>query len=98
MSGTQIRMGDCAVLDVDGITVLVTSRRTAPMDLGQWRSQGIEPASFRFIGVKAAVAHRQAYDRITKAEYWVRTPGPCTNDLRTLPFKLIRRPVYPLDA
>jgi microcystin degradation protein MlrC len=97
MSGVHMRMGPCALLDVEGIIVLITSRRSAPMDLGQWRSQGVDPATLRFIGVKAAVAHRQAYDRISKGSYWVGTPGPCTNNLRSLPFKLIRRPVFPLD-
>jgi len=97
MSGIHMKMGPCALLEVEGILVLVTSRRSAPMDLGQWRSQGVDPATLRFIGVKAAVAHRQAYDRISKASYWVGTPGPCTNNLRSLPFKLIRRRVFPLD-
>jgi microcystin degradation protein MlrC len=79
------------------VLILLTSRRTAPMDLGQWRSQGIEPRDLRFIGVKAAVAHRQAYDPIARASYWVRTPGACASDLRALPYRLIRRPVFPLD-
>lgn len=98
MNGIHIEMGPCAVVEAEGITILLTSRRTAPMDLGQWRSQGVDPAKLRFIGVKAAVAHRQAYDRIAKASYWVRTPGPCASDLRLLPYKLVRRPVFPLDA
>ncbi len=98
MGGVHIDMGPSAVVEVEGVTVLLTTRRTAPMDLGQWRSQGIDPASLKVIGVKAAVAHRQAYDRIAKASYWVRTPGPCTSDLLSLPFREVRRPVFPLDA
>lgn len=97
MSGVHMVMGLSAVVEVGAITILLTSVRSAPMDLGQWRSQGVDPASLQFIGVKAAVAHRQAYDRISKASYWVSTPGPCATDLRTLPFRLVRRPVYPLD-
>jgi microcystin degradation protein MlrC len=97
MCGVNIEMGPCAVIESKGITILLTSRRTAPMDLGQWRSQGVEPSSLRLIGVKAAVAHRRAYDPITKGSYWVRTPGPCSSDLRSLPYRLIRRPVFPLD-
>lgn len=97
MSGIHLNMGPCAVVQVEGVTILLTSKRSAPMDLGQWRSQGVEPAELRFIGVKAAVAHRQAYDRIARAQYWVSTIGPCASDLRTLPYKLVRRPVFPLD-
>lgn len=98
LAGLQIDMGPCTVLEsAEGVLILLTSRRTPPMDLGQWRSQGIEPRDLRFIGVKAAVAHRQTYDPIARASYWVRTPGACASDLRTLPYRLIRRPVFPLD-
>jgi microcystin degradation protein MlrC len=91
-------MGPCAVVEIDGaITVLLTSRKTPPFDLGQLRSQGIEPEILSMIGVKAAVAHRRAYDRIAAASYTVRTPGPCTSDLRALSYQKLRRPIYPLD-
>ena len=80
------------------ITVLLTSRKTPPFDLGQLRSQGMEPESFSVIGVKAAVAHRRAYDRIASASYTVRTPGPCTSDLHALPYRRLRRPIFPLDS
>ena len=98
MVGVNIRMGPCAVVEAKGVTILLTSQRTAPMDLGQWRSQGVAPESLSLIGVKAAVAHRRAYDPIVRASYTVRTPGPCTSDLRSLPYRKIRRPVFPLDS
>jgi microcystin degradation protein MlrC len=97
MQGIHVDMGPCAVVRVDGVTILLTSRRTPPFDLGQWRSQGIEPSSLAIIAVKAAVAHRQAYDPITAASYRVLTPGPCASDLRTLPYRRVRRPIFPLD-
>jgi microcystin degradation protein MlrC len=97
MCGSHIEMGPCAVVRHDGVTILLTSRATAPFDLGQWRSQGIEPEKLFAIGVKAAVAHRQAYDPIARASIYVNTPGPCSSDLNTFPFQHIRRPVRPLD-
>jgi microcystin degradation protein MlrC len=95
--GSAIDMGPCAVVRHGGITILLTSNKTAPFDLGQWRSQGIEPADFAVIGVKAAVAHRRAYDRIAAASYTVATPGPCTSDPRALPYRRLARPIFPLD-
>ena len=97
MSGDAYDMGPCAVVRHEGITILLTSRRTPPFDLGQWRSQGIEPEKLGFIAVKAAVAHRRAYDKIASRMLWADTPGPCRSDLRKLPFKKVRRPVFPLD-
>lgn len=97
MSGTRFDMGPCAVVRSGGVTVLLTSRKTPPFDLGQLRSQGLEPRDFAVIGVKAAVAHKRAYDPITRASYYVDTPGPCSSNLTTFPWQHLRRPVWPLD-
>ncbi len=96
-AGVNIEMGPCATVRAGGVTILVTSLKTAPFDLGQLRSQGIVPEELAFIGVKAAVAHRRAYDRLGGRSYWVRTPGPCPSDLTALPYRRIRRPSLPLD-
>ncbi len=97
MSGDRFDMGPCAVVRHAGLTLLLTSVKTPPFDLGQWRSQGLEPTSFCFLGVKAAVAHRRAYDPIATRMLWVDTPGPCSSRLASLPFRRLRRPVWPLD-
>lgn len=96
--GGAFDMGPSTVVTIDGrITVLITSRKTPPFDLGQLRSQGIEPESAAVIGVKAAVAHRRAYDPIAHASFTVSSAGPCASDLASLPYRRIRRPVFPLD-
>ncbi len=97
MSGDSFDMGQCAVVRHGGLTILLTSNRTPPFDLGQWRSQGIEPEKLSVIVVKAAVAHRRAYDPIAARMFWVDTPGPCTSNLRMLPYQKIQRPIFPLD-
>jgi microcystin degradation protein MlrC len=98
MCGDRFDMGACAVVRHAGLTILLTSNKTPPFDLGQWRSQGIEPTQLSVIAVKAAVAHRRAYDPIAARMLWADTPGPCTGNLRSLPYRKIRRPVFPLDV
>ena len=97
MNGDRFDMGPCVVVRHAGITLLLTSRKTPPFDLGQFRSQGIEPTRFAVIGVKAAVAHRRAYDPIAARMLWVDTPGPCSSVLSNLPFQNVQHPIYPLD-
>jgi microcystin degradation protein MlrC len=97
VNGRNINMGPCALVKSGGVTILLTSNATAPMDLGQWRSQGINPEQFSVVVVKAAVAHKQAYDPITTTSWVLNTPGPCTADVRSLPFKHAKRPLYPLE-
>jgi microcystin degradation protein MlrC len=91
MCGDFFDMGNCAVVRHAGIIILLTSNKTAPFDLGQWRSQGIDPERLNVIVVKAAVAHRAAYDPIAARSFTVDTPGPCGSDLGRLPYKLLTR-------
>jgi len=98
MGDSKIEMGSCVVLRQGNVLVLLTSHKTPPFDLGQWRSQGVAPESLRIVGIKAAVAHRRAWDPICRARVRVSTAGPCGADLRTLPYRSIRRPVFPLDG
>ena len=64
--------------------------KTPPFDLGQWHSQGIDVEKMAFVAVKAAVAHRRAYDRIAARMLWVDTPGPCSSHLSALPYRHAR--------
>lgn len=96
--GDTFDMGPSVLVEHAGILILLTSHRTPPMDLGQWKCVGVDPAALHVIGVKAAVAHRRAYDPIAKENFLVDTPGPCSGDLRRLGYKFIRRPVFPLDS
>jgi microcystin degradation protein MlrC len=97
MQGIHIDMGPSAVVEHEGIRILLNSRKTPPFDLGQFRSQGIIPEALSVIGIKAAVAHRRAYDPIAKRSFTVTTPGPCTSDLASLPYRRLRRPAYPVS-
>ena len=102
MMGENIQMGNCVVVRARGagnadVRILITTKKTPPFDLGQLRSQGIVPEELDFIGVKAAVAHRRAYDPIAADSFTIGTPGPCSSDLKSFPFHHLRRPTYPLD-
>jgi microcystin degradation protein MlrC len=95
--GKIINMGPSAVVRHRGLTILLTSKKLPPFDLGQWRSQGINPEELSMIGIKAAVGHRIAYGKIAAGEYTVNTSGPCTSDITRLRYTRLRRPVFPLD-
>lgn len=97
MCGNTFDMGHCAVVQSQGVTILLTSNRTPPMDLGQWYHVGIDPLKLAVVGVKAAVAHRRAYEPIASVMEWVNTPGPCQSRLDTFPYTKLTRPIFPLD-
>jgi microcystin degradation protein MlrC len=97
MYGIHIDMGPCAVVRSGEVVILLTSRKTPPFDLGQLRSQGIVPEECSVIAVKAAVAHRRAYDPITSKTYTVGTAGPCSSNVSDFNWKHVRKPIYPLS-
>lgn len=98
MCGVHVNMGNCVVLRSGQVSILATSRKTPPFDLGQLRSQGIIPEVCSLIVVKAAVAHRRAYNPITSASFTVNTAGPCSSDIKSFAFDKVRRPVFPLNT
>lgn len=96
MGGTTIRMGRCAVIANNRAQILLSERKTAPMDLGQYHSQGLRPEDATYVVIKAAVSHRAAYDAIQRASFYVDSPGLCTSDLRRLPFTKLHGKVISL--
>lgn len=87
MVGDCFEMGPCAVVRHGGVEILLTSNKTPPFDLGQWRSQGIEPTGKSIVVVKSAVAHRKAYDGIAARYIPLDTPGPCRSDLTQFDYR-----------
>jgi microcystin degradation protein MlrC len=90
MMGDQIEMGLSAVIKNEKVRILLTSIKTPPMDLGQLYSQGINPKDAKFIIIKAAVSHKDAYDPISSYSFYLDSKGLCTSDLKRLPYKKIQ--------
>ena len=86
MMGIHINMGLSAVIMNAQATILLTSRKIPPMDLGQLHSQGITPEKADLIIIKAAVSHKDAYDPIAAASYYIDSDGLCSSNLNKLPY------------
>jgi microcystin degradation protein MlrC len=97
-AGVPADMGPTAVIRVDGVNLIVTTRKFAPGDLNQLRSVGIVPEDQKILVVKAAVRWRGGYGPITKHAILVDTPGLGSIDLSRFTFHHLNRPLFPLDA
>jgi len=85
------------VVTDDGLTVMLTSRRMAPLSLNQLTSCGLDPASFRFLVAKGVHAPVAAYREACRQMIRVDTPGSTSADLRRLAYCRRRRPMYPFE-
>lgn len=98
MRGTTINLGRTAVLGIGGLEVVVASHRAQVFDEQYFRHAGIEPTEKSVLGVKSAQHFRAAFAPIARAILVVDEGGGLTShDLKSLPFKNVRRPIYPLD-
>jgi microcystin degradation protein MlrC len=90
-------MGHTVVLEVGQVQILMAERAAMTVDPALFRSHGIDPVYCRIVVVKSPNGFRAAYEPIAKAVYVVDTPGVSTGNLKTLPFRRVPRPIYPLD-
>src|SRR5262245_27136845 len=91
--------GVTVVVETDrGHTVVLTSRRMAPMSLEQVLSLGIHPEEKHILIVKGVVAPRAAYNSIATQTILVDTPGITRDDPAALQYNCRRRPLYPIET
>ncbi|MNH86868.1 hypothetical protein D3C73_393370 [compost metagenome] len=97
MTGQWANMGKTAVIEAGKLTLIVTEQRTAPWDLGHVSSVGLRPEDFHVINVKSAIAWKTAFGTVARHVIPVDTPGCCSSNLEHFNYKLLKRPIYPLD-
>ncbi len=90
-------MGPSAVLDINGIQVIVSSVPTAVMDLNVFRAMGIEPAEKTTLAVKSRNHFKAAYGPVARECILVDAGGIASMRLSEFDYHHIQRPVWPLD-
>jgi microcystin degradation protein MlrC len=96
-TGTRQDLGTCAVLEVGGVEILVSSERYEPSDVGCFTHAGIDPARKRYILIKSRQHFRAGFEPIVRHVVMVSGPGVTTSDYSLYPWERVRRPIYPLD-
>ena len=97
MRGVRAETGPSAVLRVGAVDVLVTSNACYEYGDEAFVAAGIDPRARKFVVVKNPMNYQQAYAGAA-AMLIVDTPGPTTPNLAALPFRMVARPLFPLDA
>ncbi len=103
---TQVRHGGWSDYD-QGVTVVVetaeqhsvilTSRRMAPMSLEQVLSLGLHPQRKRILIAKGVVAPRAAYEPVAAEIVLVDTPGSTANNPKHFAYQRRRKPLFPIE-
>lgn len=97
LGGLEFNFGPSAVIQVDGITVLVVTEPSQMLDLQQFRAFGIDPVAHRVIGLKSMQHFRAAFEPIAGKVIVCDSGALCTLNYRKMPYRNVPRPIYPLD-
>ncbi len=97
-AGLHVDMGTTAVVTIDGIDVVVASRRFQVYDQMFFRHARIDPLLKNVVAVKSAHHFRAAFQPIASEVLVVDGGGGLTSrNYKELTYENVRRPVYPLD-
>ncbi|MBT6094593.1 MAG: M81 family metallopeptidase [Rhodospirillaceae bacterium] len=95
--GTIQHLGATAVLRVGGIDVIVASKRLQCTELETFTHAGIDPREKDVVAVKSIHHFRAAYEPIARQVLIIDSGALATKDFGKLPYKNLRRPIFPLD-
>ena len=90
--------GRTAVLQTDGITLVVTSRPVHLFDRSLFYATGQEPRDFDLVVVKSPHCQHHMYAEWCQRLINVDAPGSTSANLPTLGHTRCRRPIFPLDG
>lgn len=95
---TEFDMGPTAIVRASsGLTIQITSHRTAPWSIGQMTHCHLNPAEFQMIVAKGVNAPLAAYQEYCPHFIRVDTPGVTAANLEHLTFANRRHPMYPFE-
>jgi microcystin degradation protein MlrC len=88
--GNPVDLGPVARLGLDGVEVVVATRKAQASEPELLRHLGVEPAAVPILALKSSVHFRAAYQEMARAVLVAAAPGPVTADLRGLRFERLR--------
>jgi microcystin degradation protein MlrC len=88
--GARMELGPMALLDIDGVKVILASREMQAGDQSMFRHLGIEPAEAPILVLKSSVHFRADFEPIAHKVLTAAAPGPVYADPASLSYARIR--------
>lgn len=96
-AGSEVNLGPMARLIIGNMDVIVGSRRAQTLDAQLFLLHGIDVGDYRIVAIKSQQHFRGGFQQLAGTVIRTDTPGFTTSELSSLPFRQIRRPIWPLD-
>ncbi|MGO4741356.1 M81 family metallopeptidase [Bosea sp. 2KB_26] len=95
--GTAASLGPSALLQIDGIDVIVCTYPNQTEERQQFQLFGIAFEQFDVVGCKGMNHFRVDLEEFSRALIFVDSGGICPLNPTKLPYQRLRRPIWPLD-
>jgi len=92
-AGNPANLGPTALLDIEGVRVIVVTRKMQALDQAILRHVGVEPSSCSILVLKSSVHFRADFGPIAGGVIVASAPGPVVADPATLNFRHVRADV-----
>ena len=88
--GARMALGPCACLRIEGVRIVVASRKAQMADQAMYRQVGIEPREQAILVNKSSVHFRADFGPIAESILVCAAPGPMPVDPAALPWRHLR--------
>jgi microcystin degradation protein MlrC len=96
-AGREMDLGPMARLVIGNVDVLVSSVRTQTLDAEVFLLHGIDVTRYRVVALKSQQHFRAGFEGLAGEIVRCDPPGLTTTNLAQLPYRRVRRPIWPLD-
>jgi microcystin degradation protein MlrC len=97
LSGSPAVVGNSALVEADGIEIVLITVRAQAMDIDVFTQLGCRLEEKALIVVKSAQHFQASFSKVARHVIFADAPGSATLDQRNLPYKHIHRPKWPID-
>ena len=96
LANSPTALGDCALVEANGIQIVLTTLRNQAMGMDLFTQLGCDLAAKKIVVVKSSQHFYASFSQVARHVIYAGAPGSVTLDLSTLPYRTVRRPKWPL--
>lgn len=94
---TRMSLGAACAVRIGRVSVVITSIRDQAYSPDLFEAVGVNPAAHRWVVVKSAQHFMAGFSDMAAEIILVSGGGPLETDFRKIPYRQVRRPIWPLD-
>lgn len=96
--GAPLNIGPMARLVVDGLDIVVASRRSQTFDREPFLAVGIDVMKYKYVALKSSNHFRAGFQHLASGIVTADTPGLTTHDVSVFSRQQTQRRLWPIDA